>query len=261
MTDHVQLAYEEIGEEQARSLVLLHGFCGSRAYWSALHKPLGAQYRVIIPDLRGHGQSGAPDAPYTIDAMADDVAALIRQLGLEKPIVLGHSLGGYITLALSEQNPQLLSGFGLIHSTAFPDTEPGKANRDKAIATIREQGIRPFVDGLIPKLFAPAHLASMADRVQAAVEIGYGTPPLGAIHTTEAMRDRVDRNHVLREASVPVLLVAGAQDQIIPVEKTFSVQGDHITQTRLETAGHMSLMESPDELSAILLSFGQRVHG
>jgi 3-oxoadipate enol-lactonase len=253
MTDRTQLVYEDYGS--GRPLILVHGFCGSSSYWKPVRRSLGSEYRLIAPDLRGHGRSEAPDIPYTVEAIADDLAALVQQLNLSQSVLLGHSLGGYVALAFAEKYPHLLAGFGLIHSTAYPDDEQGKANRNKAIAAIQEKGIVPFIDGLIPKLFAPEHLDTMADLVQGAKEIGYATKPEGAIHTAEAMRDRIDRNHVLRETSLPVLLAAGALDQLIPAVKTFSVQGDHIVQARLEQAGHMSMMETPDALAKVITEF------
>ncbi|MDF2667967.1 MAG: alpha/beta hydrolase [Paenibacillus sp.] len=253
MTSPIQLAYEDSGA--GRPLLLVHGFCGSSAYWKDTTKLLQASYRVIAPDLRGHGRSEAPDVRYTVEMMADDLAALVERLELNKPVLLGHSLGGYVALAFAEKYPELLAGYGLIHSTARPDDEQGKANRNKAIETIKEKGIESFIDGLIPKLFAPDHLETMQEHVQASIDIGYITKPEGAIHTAEAMRDRPDRNKVLRDASLPVLLVAGGKDQIIPAEKTFSVQAAHITQARIDQAGHMSMMEAPDVLANIITQF------
>ncbi len=253
MTSQIHLAYEDSGA--GRPLVLLHGFCGSSAYWTKTSELLNSDYRVIAPDLRGHGRSEAPDVRYTVEMMADDLVALIQRLELDKPVLLGHSLGGYVALAFAEKYPELISGFGLVHSTARPDDDQGKANRNKAIETIKEKGMEPFIDGLIPKLFAPDHLESMAGSIQTALEIGYATKPEGAIHTAEAMRDRPDRNKVLRDAGLPILLVAGGEDQIIPAEKTFSVQAPHITQARIEQAGHMSMMEAPESLAKIVAQF------
>lgn len=237
-------------------LLLLHGFCGSSGYWNRIVPTLAASRRVIVPDLRGHGRSEAPDEPvYAMEDFADDIAALIRTLGLTKPVVLGHSLGGYITLALAERHPELLGGFGLVHSTARPDTEEGRAGRDKGIATIRSEGIAAFVDGLVPKLFAPDHLASMPEAVEDARQIGYRTSAAGAAATQEGMKRRPDRNRVLTETELPVLLVAGAKDGIIPPEKVFSVERDSITRVKLEGAGHMGMLEAPDALAAAILDF------
>jgi len=248
------LAYEDRGA--GAPLVLLHGFCGSSGYWREVLPLIAGSCRVIAPDLRGHGSSDAPAEPvYSMEAYTDDIAALIQALRLEKPVVLGHSLGGYITLALAERHPGLLGGFGLVHSTAYPDTEEGRVGRDKGIATIRSQGIAAFVDGLVPKLFAPAHLTTMPAAVEQARRIGYGTSAAGAAAAQEGMKRRPDRNQVLAETDLPVLLIAGAKDGIVATEKTFSVKRESFTCVTLQEAGHMSMLEAPQPLADAILGF------
>ncbi|MEK8132861.1 alpha/beta hydrolase [Paenibacillus filicis] len=247
------MSYTEQGS--GHPLVLLHGFCGSGAYWDQVVPLLDAHFRVIVPDLRGHGTSGSPDESYSMEKLAGDIEALIDELGTEKAIVLGHSLGGYVTLALAERHADKLRAFGLIHSTAFPDDEKGKEGRLKAKQTIREQGLPVFIEGLVPKLFAPAHLESMPEAVRKAKEIGFRTSPEGAVHTLDAMRERPDRNAVLRDTELPLLLVAGENDQIIAAERTFVVQGDHVTQRLIAETGHMSMEEAPKELGKVILDW------
>ncbi|UHA74760.1 alpha/beta fold hydrolase [Paenibacillus sp. 481] len=234
-------------------VILLHGYCGSSQYWSKVAPSLSAHYRVITPDLRGHGKSDAPNGAYTIEQMADDVLGLADKLGLDQFVLLGHSLGGYIALSVAERYSERLLGFGLIHSTAYPDTEEGKQNRLKAVETIQAQGIASFVDNLVPKLFAPDHAQSAA--AQLAREIGYHTPPQGAVGAALAMRERLDRTSVLHTTSLPVLLVAGEQDQIVPAEKLFIVDGTHITQAAMKGVGHMGMFEDPDGLVDIVTPF------
>ncbi len=117
------LAYTDQGE--GVPVVLLHGFCGSGAYWDEIVPLLESGCRVIVPDLRGHGASGSPNESYSMESMAGDIGKLIDGLGLgeNKPVVLGHSLGGYVTLALAEKQADRLRAFGLVHSTAYPDDE------------------------------------------------------------------------------------------------------------------------------------------
>jgi pimeloyl-ACP methyl ester carboxylesterase len=241
------LSWMTTGEGPA--MVLLHGFCGSSRYFERVIPELTARYRLIVPDLRGHGASPALPGPYRIEAMAEDVRLLLDALEIDQAVLYGHSLGGYITLAFAELYPERLRGFGLIHSTAYPDSDEAKENRLKAMATIREQGIRPYVDGLVPRLFAPAHVESMREAVETAAEIGYGTDPDGAIATLGAMRERPDRRHVLRDARVPVLLVAGEEDRIVPVANVHAVEGPHITAVRLAGCGHMGMFEVPRQLA------------
>ncbi|MEK3725164.1 alpha/beta fold hydrolase [Paenibacillus sp. FSL H8-0034] len=248
-----KFSYKEQGTGKA--VVLLHGFCGSSVYWDELLPLLPNGYHWILPDLRGHGQSGAPAGEYSMEAFAGDLAQLLKGLDAGPAIVLGHSLGGYIALAFAERYPELLSGFGLIHSTGFPDTDAGKEGRLKGIATIEEQGLPAFIEGLVPKLFAPDHLQSMPEAVARTIQIGNSTDPQAAIRTLQGMRSRPDRNDVLSSTKVPVLLVAGAHDQIIPVERTFTVSGSQITQRLIETSGHMSMLEAPEALKEAIESF------
>ncbi|WP_163853859.1 alpha/beta fold hydrolase [Paenibacillus elgii] len=248
-----RLAYIDRG--QGTPVILLHGFCGSLAYYDEVAPLLEGRCRLIIPDLRGHGASDAPEGTYTMEAIADDIAALIDRLNIGRPVVLGHSLGGYVTLALAEKHEDKLLAFGLLHSTAFPDDEKGKEGRLKAMETIREQGLPVFIEGLIPKLFAPAHLETMPEAVRKAKEIGLGTSAEGAVRTLEGMRQRPDRNAVLSAAQVPVLLVAGTGDQIIPPQRTFSVDKETFQRSQIDGAGHMSMMEAPGELAQAVLAF------
>jgi 3-oxoadipate enol-lactonase len=251
----IEMSYEDQGNGE--TIVLLHGFCGSSAYWKNVIPVLSQNYRVITPDLRGHGRSEVPLDTYSMEQMADDVKHLLDELQVSDAVMFGHSLGGYVTLAFAEKYPEVLTGFSLIHSTARPDDTAGKEGRLKAIGSIEDDGIKPFIDSLIPKLFAPDPIESMLEAVEYTKQIGYQTKPEGAIHTLEGMRERLDRNHVLRTSKVPILLVAGEKDQIIPVSKTFSVEGSHITPMKLKDVGHMSMLEAPKELTAIMENFLQ----
>jgi 3-oxoadipate enol-lactonase len=254
----IVLAYEDQGSGD--TLVLLHGLCGSSAYWDKVLPILSKQYRVLTPDLRGHGQSGVSDEPYMMELMAHDIAELLEKLHIPKALIFGHSLGGYVTLAFAEQYPERLDAFSLIHSSGFPDDEKGKANRDKGIEAIRENGIEPFIEGLNPKLFAPAHLETLKPIIEQIRQIGIATNPKGAMNVLAGMRDRTDRNQVIADAQVPVLLIAGEADQIIPLDKAFAVNGDHITQVKITDAGHMSMQEQPAALAAQMLAFADQVY-
>ncbi|GAA3412944.1 alpha/beta fold hydrolase [Paenibacillus hodogayensis] len=254
LTKHaIDIAYRDEG--QGMPVVLLHGFCGSSAYFDEIVPLLRGKARLIVPDLPGHGQSGTPTAPYPIESFADDISELIESLGIPKAIWFGHSLGGYVTLAAAERHAAGITAYGLIHSTAYPDDDKGKETRLKSIQTIRDTGIQPFVDGLIPKLFAPEHVQTMVDKIETAKKIGYTTTTEGAIRTLEAMRGRPDRNAVLEAVNCPILLVAGESDQIIKPDKTFSVNKDNITQVLIQGSGHMSMMEHPQRLTDALLAF------
>ncbi|MFJ7754078.1 alpha/beta fold hydrolase [Peribacillus muralis] len=243
MTESSKLSYIDTGKGN-KTLLFIHGFCGSLEYWNDIVSKLKDEYRIVAVDLRGHGESEPIDASFSIEDMANDVASVLEELEIDQVYMFGHSLGGYITLAFADRFPGKLSGFSLVHSTALPDDEAGKEGRLKSIETIEAKGIPNFIDGLVPKLFAH----SDDTRIEPMKEIGYKTSESGAIGSLHAMRNRVDRNHVLKTTKLPVLLIAGEHDKVIPAEKTFSVKGNDIQEIILEGCGHMSMQESPRRL-------------
>lgn len=236
-------------------VMLLHGFCGSSGYFAPIVDKLSEHCRVLTLDLRGHGKSAAPNGPYTIEEMADDVIQVADKLQLERFVLLGHSLGGYITLSLAERYENRLLGFGLIHSNGYPDTEEGKAGRLQAVENIQTAGIVTFVDKLIPSLFNPDRLDQLGSQIQAAIQIGYHTPPQGAIGASLAMRERIDRRHVMDQSSLPLLLIAGRKDSKMTPDKLFTTTREKVSSHVIEDAGHMSMMETPDELVELIRSF------
>ncbi|MBY9077062.1 alpha/beta fold hydrolase [Paenibacillus sp. HN-1] len=247
------ICYSDQG--QGEVIVLLHGFCGSSAYWEKVIPLLSGSYRVIAPDLRGHGSSDAPLGAYTIEQMAGDVLSLLDALDIPKVTLLGHSLGGYITLAFAQRYASRLNAFGLVHSTAYPDSEEAKEKRLKAVATIQSKGINEFVDGLVPGLFAPDTAATSPELLQRAREIGYKTPPSGAVGTALAMRERPDRRDVLSASYLPILLVAGEKDEIVPPERIFTTNSSNVAKAVIPGAGHMSMFEAPEQLAAVVKDF------
>lgn len=256
---HGQLNYIEAGS--GTPLILVHGYCGDHRYWDQVKPLLSAHYRVITPDLRGHGASSAKVGIYSMEELAEDLHQLITELGLEQVFILGHSLGGYATLAFAERYSEKLAGFGLIHSTSYPDTDAAKNNRDKAAAALRDQGIKPFIDDLAPKLFAPPHREQMANQVQFVQEIGLGTSLEGAIGCALGMRDRPDRTYVLAESTLPILLLAGEQDEVVPPERRFPVDKDNVLQLTLSRAGHMGMLECPKDFANAIQTYMQFAEG
>ncbi len=247
------LLHQEQGNGAA--VVLIHGFPGSAEYWGILLPRLAADYRIFTPDLPGHGGSPIAEGVASIDAYADAVASWMRRIGIENAPVLGHSMGGYTALALLDRHPDIVSAIGLIHSTPYADSEEARENRLRSIARIREEGMRAFVDDMIPKLFAPQHLTAMSEHIATVKAIGHRNSAEGAIYALEAMRSRPERLQLLQQARIPVLLVAGEEDQIIPPERTHVVQGNQVTSVTLPACGHMSMYEQPEKLAEAIANF------
>jgi len=250
-----KISYQEQGDGEP--IVLLHGFCCSSDSWKEVIPLLSQNYRVIAPDLRGYGmsQSTSPTAVIGMEEMAEDIQRLLDVLGIDKVNICGHSMGGYVSLAFAERYTDRLRSLSLVHSTALPDTENGKDARLQSIKAIEEKGMGTFLEGFIAKFFAPDRLENRDEMTKWALEIGRRTSTETAIGCLLGMRERPDRNHVLLSLQFPVLLLAGSHDLIIPKERTFSVDGEHIQQEELKGCGHTSMFEAPKELVEIMINF------
>lgn len=244
------ISYLDKGE--GRAVVLIHGFVGNFHYWDQVIESLSKNYRVIAIDLPVHGQSSVSSEISSTEDYADEVASLIQHLHLAKISLIGHSLGGYITMAFARKYPALLERFALIHSTALADTEEAKAGRLAGMEKIRSEGLQSFVDELIPKLFAPNQLPKYE---QIAKNIGYQTSIEGALTALRVMRSRPDLSAVLATARVPVLIVAGQEDKVVPPQRAFVITGNHMKQVVIPSVGHMSMYEAPGRLIRELQDF------
>ncbi|MDF2964356.1 MAG: alpha/beta hydrolase [Paenibacillus sp.] len=249
-----RVSYREQG--QGEVIVLLHGFCCSSESWEKVIPLLSSRYRVLAPDLRGHGQSAFPGGKVcSMDEMAEDLRQLLDSLEIEKVSLFGHSMGGYVSLAFADKYAHRLRHLALIHSTGLADTEQGKESRLDSIKTIEEQGLDVFLEGFVSKFFAPGNPEAVEVLKQRALSIGKQTSPLAAAGCLRGMRERPDRNSVLSGVKLPVLLLAGDQDRIIPKERTFSVAADHIQQAEIQGCGHSSMVEAADELTGVMIDF------
>lgn len=227
-----------------RQLVLLHGLCGSPDYFEELIPLLDAEvYALTLP-----GHAGTEAGPETMDQFADWVVAEMRLRELDRPIVLGHSFGGYITTNLVRRYPTELSGFGLIHSTAAADPEEAKAKRNQAIERVMEEGVHPFIDTMIPGVFAADSDTSLIERAK---QIGYEMSKEGVMSAQLAIRDRADETETVRETRLPGLFLYGDKDPNMDADRAFLGAEHHTKQT--VPGSHMGMMEEP-ELEAELIN-------
>ena len=251
--NQADVAYRQEGNGDP--VLLIHGFCGSSGYWNNIIDKLAQTYRVIALDLPGHGDSAMQENITEIDQYATFIKDFIDVLNIDKVTMFGHSLGGYITLAFAEKYSSRLKGFSLIHSTGYPDSKEAKKGRDASANKINTEGMEAFIDGLVPKLFSSKHLESHLKEITEVKKIGYTTSSGGAKNALIAMKNRKDRLEVIESTNLPVLLIAGEEDQLIPSEKVFTANGKHITQILIHDAGHMSMYEAPKELIQAITEF------
>src|SRR4030066_2144868 len=154
-------------EGKGETLLLLHGFCESSEIWDDFRGALSKRFRVITPDLLGHGKNVPPavrnssgEYVNTMEMQAESAAAVLKSAGVDRCTVVGHSMGGYTALAFAELFPEKVRGLCLFHSTAMADPEEKKRDRDKAIEVVRKDK-DAFVEGMIPKMFAPSNAERM----------------------------------------------------------------------------------------------------
>jgi pimeloyl-ACP methyl ester carboxylesterase len=248
------LNYQEQGS--GTPLVLLHGFPLDSRIWREQVAALSNGFRVIAPDLRGFGQSKSNDA-FTMESLADDVHALLTDLGALPAIVGGLSMGGYVMLAYAKKYPTDLRGLMLIDTKAEGDTPEGKEGRQKMIELARAQGAKAVADQMMPKMLAPDADKSRPQVKRELDAIMQSQTPLTIEHALSAMRDRPDSVSNLPSIAVPTLVIVGEHDAITPpagAEK-MSKAIPHATCVVIRGAGHMSPMEQPQQVTDAIRRF------
>lgn len=234
-------------------VILIHGFCETQEVWSGFAKELSTHYRVVCIDLPGFGLSDLPPVPFSLLHVAEKINQLLGDLAISETAVIGHSLGGYVTLAMVEDNPSMFSGFGLFHSTAYPDSEEKKQSRNKVIEFVRTHGVAPFIQSFIPPLF----FNSNNPHIEEAIALGLKTNLETLVSYAAAMRDRPDRTHVLNAFKKPILFLAGEKDTVVTVDaiKSQAQMAKFPALTILQSVAHMGMFEDKSNALASLSAF------
>lgn len=250
-------------EGEGKAVVLLHGFGEESSIWNAQVTFLQQHCLIITPDMSGSGKSGLLNIPGEtpdMEAYAAIILELLNKEKIDRCILLGHSMGGYIALAFAEYFPDRLEAFGLINSTAFADTPEKKQVRARAIETIGTHGAYAFLKTTIPTLFSPAFRGQHPEQISALVEKGKEFSNEALQQYYRAMMNRPDRTAVLKSNPLPVLFVIGTEDAPAPMNDV--LQQTHLPDKSyihvLQGIGHMSMLEAPDQLNKHLLAFINR---
>jgi len=243
---------------KGRTIVLLHGFLESLEIFEELSTSLSKSFRVITIDLPGHGQTSTVGYMHSMELMAQCVKKVMDSLHLRKYVIAGHSMGGYVVLAFAELFPQHVSGLCLFHSTAMPDSEERKKERERIIEIVK-QDHKKFVSELIPKLFAAENISILREEVNIAKQIALDTPTEGIVAALLGMKVRPSRELVLKNARCPVLFIIGKKDVILAWENLLLLTSlPKISYNIvLEHAGHMGFYEAPVETFKALRRFSR----
>ncbi len=234
------------------ALVFLHGHCEDHRIWKGLVPVFDSSYQVVCPDLPGFGKSNSDSR--SLDEWAHELFQLLDKLEITRFSLIGHSLGAYAGLAMLETQPQRFHSFTFLHSTCLADTEEKKTGRLRQIKLLEQYGTEPYVRQIIPGLFRPGY---SGPSLEMALDIAREQTPQGLINALMAMHDRPDRCSLLKRTSVPVAVISGEQDGLLPLEKqAWMAELPSSGYFRvLEQSGHMGQYEEPEVVTRALMEF------
>jgi pimeloyl-ACP methyl ester carboxylesterase len=250
----IQLAYTRRGK--GTPLVLIHGFPLDHHLWDEVMPLLEDRFHLILPDLRGFGESGTVDSFYAMEDYASDLAGLLDHLGIQQAAIAGHSMGGYVALAFVRLFPERVRGLALVASQVLADSEERKQARYKSAAEVAEHGIGSVVETMAPKFTSDERLQVFAR------ESMERQPPAAYIGALKAMAERVDSTPLLSSLRdpqgsalhFPVVLIHGDADSLIPIDRAREVKAAlpqaHLVE--ISGAGHMPMMEAKEQTAEAL---------
>lgn len=249
---NIPISYSDEGKGE--TIVFLHGFLENKKMWRKLSDSLIKNYRIICIDLLGHGQTPSFSYIHTMELQAEMVLFVVNQLKINTFSVIGHSMGGYVSLALLENNLEKINKLILLNSTAIEDSLERKINRDRAIKVVKKD-YSVFVSMSIANLFSEKNREKLKIEIENTKNEALLTPLQGIIAALEGMKIRKDRQFLLKKNQEKILLILGSEDPVL----NFLEHKNQIKNTTilLETlkGGHMSHLENYEDLARILKSF------
>ncbi|PNQ74999.1 alpha/beta hydrolase [Hanstruepera neustonica] len=224
-------------------VVLLHGFLENTVMWKNIIPHLSKNNRVVAIDLLGHGQTGCLGYIHTMEDMAEVVNTVLDNLKIEKAILIGHSMGGYVALAMAEKFPEKFLGLCLANSTSQSDSNERKINRDRAIKAVK-QNYKAFVSMAVTNLFAENNREKLKSDIEIVKQEALKTPLQGIIAALEGMKIRKNREHVLKNAQFKKLFIIGLKDTVIQPDIIRKEAETTDSQYIEFDGGHMSYIEN-----------------
>lgn len=244
-------------EGYGKPIMLLHGYLESLQIWDSFSPLISDQYRVIRIDLLGHGKSEFSDETVSMELMAESVLFVMDHLKIEEAFLIGHSLGGYVTLAFLELFPKRLTGFCLFHSHPFADTPETIQKRKREIVLVKK-GRKDVIYNLnIPNAFATDRLDKFKQEIDYAKSIARNTSDSGIIAVLNSLMVRPDRSRVLEETKLPFLWILGKKDNYIPYDAVVQKVKLPVNSkvAALPNSGHQGFMEEKESSARVLKDF------
>ncbi len=253
----IEMAYDDTGA--GPPVVLLHGYPFNRSMWREQIEFLSESYRVITPDLRGLGETPPQGEEATMNEMAQDVAALLDYLEIQRAVVGGLSMGGYVTLAFYRRFPLRVRALILADTRPQSDTEEARRGRAEQAETILRDGMEAIADGFLAKVLTQTTLRERSELVSRVRRMITGTDARGAAAALRGMASRTDHTDFLQSIFAPTLIIVGNEDKLTTTADA-ELMHKEIRGSRLEIikgAAHISNIERPDEFNCALADFLQ----
>jgi pimeloyl-ACP methyl ester carboxylesterase len=249
---NTKISYTDQGKGSA--VILLHGFLENSTMWNYLAPVLAKKNRVICIDLLGHGQTDCLGYIHSMEDMADAIHQVITELKIRKAVFVGHSMGGYVALAVAELYPEFMKGLVLLNSTSRADSEERIANRTRAIKAVKQNYVAA-VRMSIANLFSEENRTKLSEQIEWVREEALQTPLQGIIAAQEGMKLRKDREVILHFATYPILLILGKKDPVLNYEENVEqIEGTNVKLISFND-GHMSHLENQAELEKVMVGF------
>lgn len=241
---------------KGRAVVLLHGFLENLNIWNDISEVLSKHYRVVCIDLLGHGQTDNLGYIHTMEEQAELVKAVLNHLRLRKYVLIGHSMGGYISLTFADLFPNHVVGLCLLNSSALPDSEAKKADRTRAIGVVKDNAPL-FVKAAIPNLFAEANRPTFTKDIEKLLKEALKISKQGIIAALEGMKIRKNLSYLLDDTSFKKLIFIGAEDKAINTKELIADLKNHADAIQIVhlSGGHMGFIENKDLVISQLNNF------
>lgn len=250
-----EIIYRVLGD--GPPVILLHPFPVHHEFWLPVAQTLAARYRVILPDLRGHGDSGIGEGPATMDKHAADIARVMDDAQVDRAPLIGVSIGGYALFEAWRRYRGRIAALGLCNTKAPADNAEARAGRLQAANDVLERGTEPFFESMIPKLLAKTTRETRPDLVEGALRMMRKMSPKDVAQVQRGMAERPDSVETLKAINVPTLLITGDEDSATGVPEA-ELMRQHIAGSQMRViakAGHYSPWEQPEEVSKLLRQF------
>jgi pimeloyl-ACP methyl ester carboxylesterase len=243
-------------------LLFLHGFPLSGAMWAPQIREFGGEWRTIAPDVRGVGASDVGTGQYSMETLVDDLFAVLDETSSGSPVVaVGLSMGGYILLRALEREPDRFRGIVLCDTRSTADGRRGRLARATGIRRIEEEGLEPFVDDFLVAVLAPGTRERHPELWAELKRSMMANSPIGVRGQLLAMASRTDTGRVLRDLSVPALVVNGSEDRLTTpaTGRSLAARIPNAVFSLIEGAGHLSSIEAPAEFNRVVRSYLRHV--